>query len=85
MASKQPLSKQRYDKAYGARPEQKANRAARGRARYAYEKEHGDLPSNIDVNHKKRIAKGGTNAKGNLEPKSQHANRGWRRGKKQYG
>lgn len=37
-AKKTPKSKQKYDKKYNARPEQKKRRAARGRARYAAEK-----------------------------------------------
>jgi hypothetical protein len=76
--NKQGKAKAEYDKAYNARPEQKENRAARGRARYAYEKEHGDLPRNVDVDHKTPIKKGGGNHMGNLRamPASKNRARG---------
>lgn len=45
--------------AYQGTPEQRANRAARNRARRAYEKAHGDLPSDVDVDHKQALSKGG--------------------------
>ncbi len=77
-------AKQAYDKAYGARPVQKKKRAARNAARATVEKASGDLPSNVDVDHKKRLAKGGTNAPSNLGTSSQTKNRGWRKGKKGY-
>ena len=46
----------------------------RGRARRAYEKANGDLPSNVDVDHKKPVKSGGTNAKSNLRVRSEHSN-----------
>lgn len=85
MASKQPKSKQEYDKAYNARPEQVKKRAMRNKARREYEEAHGDLPSDVDVDHKKRLAKGGSNNLSNLQAKDQTTNRGWRKGKKGYG
>jgi ribosomal protein L34E len=33
-------------------PKEKARRAARGRARYHYEKKHGDLPRSAEIEHK---------------------------------
>ena len=64
-------------KAYGARPEQKKNRAARNAARRELMKaglvKKGD---GKDVDHKKPISKGGTNARSNLAVKSASANRG---------
>lgn len=85
MASKQSKAKQKYDKEYNARPEQVRKRMQRNRARAAYEREHGDLPSDVDVDHKRRLAKGGSNDMSNLRATSQKENRGWRRGKKGYG
>lgn len=85
MTSRQSKAKQAYDKAYNARPEEKKRRAARNRARADYEQAHGDLPSSVDVDHKHRLAKGGSNALSNLEAESQTKNRGWRKGKKGYG
>jgi hypothetical protein len=46
----------------------------RGRARRAYEKAHGDLPSNVDVDHKKPVKAGGSNAKSNLRVRTEHSN-----------
>lgn len=84
MASNQPEYKQRYDKAYNARPEQLKKRAARNAARRDYEAKNGDLPSNVDIDHKQRLKEGGTNAMSNLRPTSQKKNRGWRKGKSGY-
>lgn len=70
-----------YDN-YHAKPEQKKNRAQRNAARDIMEKsgavKKGD---GKEVDHKKRIAHGGTNSKGNLSVKSEAANRAWRKGK----
>lgn len=84
MANKGSPAKQAFDKKYNARPEEKKKRAKRNAARAAYEKANGDLPSMVDVDHKKPMRKGGGNTKGNLTAKSQTANRGWRAGKKGY-
>jgi hypothetical protein len=74
-----------YDKEYGKRPEQRANRAARGRARYAMEKELGAAKlRGKDVDHVRRLDKGGTNARSNLRLLSPTKNRGWRKGKSGY-
>ena len=71
-------------KEYHGKPEQIENRSQRNKARRTYEKAHGDLPTNVDVNHKKPIGSGGTNDKKNLEASSQKKNRGWRKGKSGY-
>ena len=71
-----------YDKAYNARPEQIKNRVQRNQARREYEAKHGDLPSTVDVDHKKRIAHGGTNAPSNLRAVPEKVNVGWRKGKR---
>lgn len=73
-----------YDKAYNARPEQIAKRSQRNKARREYEKQHGNLPSTVDVDHKRMIKDGGGNSPSNLRAVSQKANRGWRKGKSGY-
>jgi hypothetical protein len=78
-------AKQKYDREYAARPEQKKKRAQRNAARREYEKAHGDLPGDVDVDHKRRIAKGGTNTTSNLRAVPEKKNAGWRKGKKNYG
>lgn len=69
-----------YDKAYNARPEQVQNRMERNRARAALMKDgkvhKGD---GKDVDHKKMLDGGGTNAKGNLRVVDKETNRGWRK------
>lgn len=76
-----PERKAEYDKAYNARPEQKKKRAMRNAARRELEREglvkKGD---GKDVDHKKRLAHGGSNSRSNLRVVSQKTNRGWRRG-----
>ena len=67
---------------YHALPEQKKNRAQRNAARALVEKTVGDLPSTQEVDHKRRIAKGGTNAKSNLAVVPRAKNRAWRKGQK---
>ena len=86
MTSKQSKAKQEYDRKYNARPDQVKKRTMRNAARREYEKTHGDLPSNVDVDHKKMLDNGGTNAKKNLRAVDQKTNRGWRKGNgKTYG
>lgn len=65
--------KQEYEK-YQGKPEQIAKRSARNKARRAYEKTHGNLPSTVDVDHKKPLDKGGSNGASNLRavPQSQN-------------
>jgi len=53
----------------------KSKDATRHRARRAYEKAHGDLPSNVDVDHKRTLNNGGSNRLSNLRARSQKANR----------
>lgn len=72
--------KAQYDKAYNARPEQKKNRAERNAARREMEKagvvHKGD---GKDVDHKKMLDNGGSNARSNLRAVDQKTNRGWRK------
>lgn len=76
-----------YDTKYESTPEQIKKRVQRNKARAAYEKKHGDLPGNVEVNHKKLIDAGGGNEAKNLEAVPAAVNRGWRKGKdkKHYG
>ena len=85
MANKGGPNKAAYDKAYNARPEQIKKRAQRNAARREYEKRHGDLPSNVDVDHKHMIKDGGGNDPKNLRAVHEKTNSGWRKGKKGYG
>lgn len=81
-------TKRNYKKEYAeyqGTPEQIAKRSQRNKARRAYEKSNGDLPSNVDVDHKKMIKDGGTNAPSNLRAVSEKKNTGWRKGVKGYG
>ena len=61
-----------YQRKYHARPEQKRNRAARGRARYGLGLKVGD-PREVD--HKRLMSKGGGNGKSNLRVVSRKFNR----------
>lgn len=75
-----------YDKAYNARPDQVKKREMRNQARAKYEKQHGDLPATVDVDHKKPLDRGtqGANNASNLHAVTQKKNRGWRKGKSGY-
>lgn len=73
----------KYQAKFNARPEEKARRAAQGRARYAHEKSHGDLPDGVDLAHKKAVKDGGGFSPDNLKPQSEAKNRGWRRSGKE--
>ncbi len=55
-------------------PARQQARRDRMNARYQYEKAHGDLPTNVQVDHKKAISQGGSNAPSNLRaiPKAQN-------------
>jgi len=70
---------------YHSSPEQKKKRAQRNAARRDAEKagrvKKGD---GKDIDHKRPIRSGGTNAPSNLRVKSESANRAWRKGKKGY-
>jgi 5-methylcytosine-specific restriction endonuclease McrA len=69
-------------------PERKQARRDRMKARYDYEKAHGNLPSSVHVDHKKPISQGGTNAKSNLRAIPKERNESFKRagpGGKQVG
>lgn len=69
------------EKKYDNKPEVMAKRAERKRARRMYEKEHGDLPSNVDVDHKTPMAKGGATKLSNLRAVPASKNRSFARTK----
>jgi hypothetical protein len=70
--------KDEYAKYHG-QPEQIKQRSARNQARRAYEKAHGDLPSTVDVDHKRALSRGGTSALQNLQAVSRSTNRSFAR------
>jgi hypothetical protein len=76
-----PSSKRKlaYDTKYESTPAQIAKRSQRNKARAAYEKTHGNLPTSVDIDHKKMIDAGGTNTPSNLRAVSQSKNSAWRR------
>jgi 5-methylcytosine-specific restriction endonuclease McrA len=51
----------------------------RQRARYAYEKKHGNLPSNMQVDHIKPLSGGGKNVTSNLRVISDKQNESFNR------
>lgn len=80
MTSHQSKTKQEYDRKYNAQPDQLKKRAARNAARRELIKDgvvkKGD---GKDVDHKKMLDGGGTNARSNLRAVDQKTNRGWRK------
>lgn len=75
-----PKDKRDY-KAEAARESgaRKQARADRNKARRAYEKEHGPLPTDVHVDHKRPISQGGTNAPSNLRAIAKERNESFRR------
>lgn len=81
MATK-PRDYKREYALYQGTPEQIKNRSNRNKARRAYEKAHGNLPSDMDVDHKKALSKGGDPTKlSNLRATTDNANRSFARQK----
>jgi 5-methylcytosine-specific restriction endonuclease McrA len=66
---------------YQGTPKQLAAQSERHKARRAYEKAHGDLPPNVDVDHKKPLSKGGTSKLSNLRAAPQSENTSFSRTK----
>lgn len=65
---------------YEDSPEQVRNREARNRARREYEKKHGKLPTDVEVDHIKPLSKGGSPLKaGNLRAVPASTNRSFSR------
>ena len=76
-----PARKAAYDKAYESTPEQKKKRAMRNAARREMIKEgRAAVGDGKDVDHRRMLKDGGSNARSNLRVVSQKKNRGWRRG-----
>lgn len=67
--------------AYQGTPAQIKQRAARNKARRDYEKVNGNLPSDVDVDHKVALSKGGTSKLSNLRAVTDNANRSFARTK----
>ena len=67
---------------YQGTPEQLHNQSERHKARRAYEKAHGKLPDNMDVDHIKPLSKGGNSTLlSNLRSATDNANRSFARTK----
>jgi len=73
-----------YDKAYNARPDEVKKRTLRNKARAEFEKANGNLPSNVDVDHKTPLKYGWSNAASNTRAITDTKNRGWRKGESGY-
>lgn len=81
MATK-PRNYKREYQLYAGKPEHIKERSQRNQARRAYEKAHGNLPSDMDVDHKKALSKGGDPTKlSNLRATTDNANRSFARQK----
>jgi hypothetical protein len=81
MADKKPRNyKQEYER-YQGTPKQLAAQSERHKARRAYEKAHGTLPDDVDVDHKKALSKGGTSSLSNLRAATDNTNRSFSRTK----
>lgn len=79
MATKRNYKKE-YE-AYQGTPKQLKAQSERHKARRAYEKANGDLPSTVDVDHKKAMSKGGTSKLSNLRAVHQSENTSFSRTK----
>jgi hypothetical protein len=67
---------------YEDSPEQVRNREARNKARRQYEKKHGNLPTDVEVDHIKPLSKGGSPlSAGNLRAVPASTNRSFSRTK----
>lgn len=75
-----PERKKEYDRWYNSQPAEKKRRAMRNAARRKLMEEgvvhKGD---GKDIDHKRMLKDGGSNARSNLRVVSQKTNRGWRR------
>jgi 5-methylcytosine-specific restriction endonuclease McrA len=81
MATKPRDYKAEYEK-YQGTPAQIKKRSERNQARRVFEKAHGNLPSNVDVDHKKALSKGGAPTKlSNLRAASEAENTSFSRTK----
>jgi hypothetical protein len=70
----------KMDHGYNHRPLKVKQRTERNQARTIMRKKLGEAAiAGKDIDHKKMVKDGGTNAKGNLRVRSEHTNRGWNR------
>ncbi len=84
MATRKRDYRHEYD-AYQGTPEQIKKRAERNKARREMEKKVGAAAiKGKDIDHKKPLDRGGSNAMSNLRVSSVKANRNWRKGKSGY-
>ena len=78
-----PEQIKKMDHGYNHRPDIIKNRSERNQARSYMKKKLGAAAiAGKDIDHKKMVIHGGTNAPSNLRVRSEHANRGWE--KKSY-
>jgi hypothetical protein len=76
-AHRTPAQIRKHGKTYQAKPSQVANRTKRNAARAKVVKAKGAAAvRGKDVDHKRQLKNGGTNAKGNLRIQSRAKNRG---------
>lgn len=78
MATKPRNYKREYE-LYQGTPAQLKKQAERHKARREYEKAHGKLPDNVDVDHVKPLSKGGTSKLSNLRAVPKSKNRSFAR------
>lgn len=80
---KDTAAKKAYDTKYESSPIQVKHREERNKARDEMVKK-GAVKPGQDVDHKKPLASGGSNAPSNQRARSVTANRGWRKGESGY-
>lgn len=76
-----PRNYKREYELYQGKPDQIAQRSERNKARRAYEKAKGDLPSSMDVDHTVPLSKGGASTLRNLKAVPKSENRSFARTK----
>ena len=78
-----PAQITKLSRGYNATPEQIEKRSTRNKARREMVDRHGAAAvAGKDIDHKKPLRKGGTNADSNLRIADRHTNRGWEREKR---
>ena len=77
-----PAQIKKMDRGYNAEPTHIKGRSQRNQARTIMRKSVGAAAiAGKDVDHKRMVKDGGSNARSNLRVRSEHANRGWNRKK----
>ena len=75
-----PEQIKKMDRGYNSTPTNIKKRTQRNSARAIVRKDLGEAAiAGKDVDHKRPVRSGGSNARGNLRVRSQHTNRGWNR------